>query len=54
MIQSGSFKRSEHKMCHFKKKKKIHTGSLQSMATVTYLENGSPEILEIWYGVKSI
>jgi hypothetical protein len=37
-----------------KQQKKIYTGSLQSMATVTYLENGSLEILEIWYGVKSI
>jgi hypothetical protein len=25
-----------------------------SMATVKYLENGFLEILEIWYGVKSI
>jgi hypothetical protein len=31
-----------------------YTGSLQSMATVKYLENGFLEILEIWYGVKSI
>jgi hypothetical protein len=31
-----------------------HTGSLQSMATVKYLENGFLEILEIWYGVKNI
>jgi hypothetical protein len=28
--------------------------SLQSMATVKYLENGFSEILEIWSGVKSI
>jgi hypothetical protein len=31
-----------------------YTGWLQSMATVKYLENGILEILEIWYGVKSI
>jgi hypothetical protein len=39
-----------------KKMNKIcaYTGSLQSMATVKYLENGFLEILEIWYGVKSI
>jgi hypothetical protein len=28
--------------------------SLQSMATVKYLENAFLEILEIWYEVKSI
>jgi hypothetical protein len=32
----------------------LYTGLQQSMATVTYLENGFSEILEIWYGVKSI
>jgi hypothetical protein len=34
--------------------KNVYTRSLQSMATVKYLENGFLEILEIWYGVKSI
>jgi hypothetical protein len=38
--------------CHYEHLE--YTGSLQSMATVKYLENGILEILEIWYGVKSI
>jgi hypothetical protein len=31
-----------------KDSKKNYTGSLQSMATVKYLENSFSEILEIW------
>jgi hypothetical protein len=31
-----------------------YTESLESMATVKYLENGFLEILEIWYGVKHL
>jgi hypothetical protein len=32
----------------FHKRENSYTGSLQSMATVKYLENGFSEILEIW------